>query len=59
MTVRVFRSPRAGIEIEEIATYLAAHSPSAAQRFLQSLERAQQLLSPTQERRVSAQAPAA
>jgi plasmid stabilization system protein ParE len=45
MTIRVFRSPRAGIEIEEIATYLAEHSPPAAQRFLQALERARQLLS--------------
>jgi toxin ParE1/3/4 len=45
MTNRVFRSPRAGAEIEEIATYLAEHSLPAAQRFQQALERAQQLLS--------------
>jgi plasmid stabilization system protein ParE len=45
MTTRVVRSPRAGVEIEEIATYLAEHSLPAAQRFLQALERAQQLLS--------------
>jgi len=45
MTLRVFRSPRAGIEIEEIAAYLAEHSVPAAQRFLRALERAQQLLS--------------
>jgi plasmid stabilization system protein ParE len=45
MTIRVSRSPRAGVEIEEIATDLAEHSLPAAQRFLQALERAQQLLS--------------
>jgi toxin ParE1/3/4 len=44
MTIRVFRSPRAGIEIEEIATYLAEHSVPTAQRFLQALARAQQQL---------------
>ena len=44
MTTRVFRSPRAGVEIEEIAAYLAEYSVPAAQRFLQALERAQQLL---------------
>jgi plasmid stabilization system protein ParE len=45
MTTRVSRSPRAGAEIEEIAAYLAEHSLPAAQRFLQALERARQLLS--------------
>ena len=45
MTVRVLRSPRAGVEVDEIAAYLAEHSPPAAQRFLQALERAQQQLS--------------
>jgi toxin ParE1/3/4 len=45
MTTRVFRSPRAGVEIEEIAVYLAENSPPAAQRFLQALERAAQQLS--------------
>jgi plasmid stabilization system protein ParE len=45
MTTRVFRSPRAGTEIEEIATYLAEHNVPAAQHFLQALERARQLLS--------------
>jgi plasmid stabilization system protein ParE len=45
MTIRVFRSHRAGVEIEEIADYLAEFSPPAAQRFLQALERAQQQLS--------------
>jgi toxin ParE1/3/4 len=45
MTIRVFRSHRAGVEIEEIADYLAEFSPAAAQRFLQALERAQQQLS--------------
>lgn len=45
MTVRVFRSRRAGGNIEEIADYLAEFSPPAAQRFLQALERAWQQLS--------------
>ena len=45
MAARVFRSPRSGVEIEEIAAYLAEYSVPAAQRFLQALERAQQLLS--------------
>jgi plasmid stabilization system protein ParE len=45
MTVRVFRSRRAGVGIEEIADYSAEHSPPAAQRFLQALDRAQQQLS--------------
>jgi plasmid stabilization system protein ParE len=44
VTVRVFRSPRAGVEVEDIAAYLAEFSPPAAQRFLQALERAQQQL---------------
>ena len=45
MTVRVFRSHRAGLEIEEIADYLVEHSPPAAERFLQALDRVQQQLS--------------
>jgi len=45
LTVRVFRSPRAGGGVEEIAAYLAEHSPPAAQRFLQALERAKRQLS--------------
>jgi plasmid stabilization system protein ParE len=45
MTVRVRRSRRADLEIEEIADYLMEHSPRAAQRFLAALERVQQQLS--------------
>ncbi|MGC2412546.1 MAG: type II toxin-antitoxin system RelE/ParE family toxin [Stellaceae bacterium] len=45
MMSRVFRSPRAGIEIDEIAAYLAERSLPAARRFLEALERAHQLLS--------------
>ena len=45
MTIRVFRSSRAAVEIREIATYLAEHSEPAAQRFLEALEKAQQQLS--------------
>jgi plasmid stabilization system protein ParE len=45
MTVRVFRSRRATAEVEEIAAFLAEHSPPAAERFLEALARAYQLLS--------------
>ncbi|HEV2335107.1 MAG TPA: type II toxin-antitoxin system RelE/ParE family toxin [Stellaceae bacterium] len=45
MTTRVFRSPRAGVEIEEIAAYLSEYSLPATRRFLDALESAQQLLS--------------
>lgn len=45
MTARVFRSRRATAEIEEIAAYLAEHSALAADRFLEALARAYQLLS--------------
>jgi len=45
MTIRVFRSSRAAVEIRKIATYLAEHSQPAAQRFLEALEKAQQQLS--------------
>jgi plasmid stabilization system protein ParE len=43
MTIR--RSPRAAVEIRDIATYLAQHSRPAAQRFLEALAQAQQQLS--------------
>jgi hypothetical protein len=39
MTIRVFRSSRAAVEIREIATYLAEHSQPAAGRFLEALAR--------------------
>jgi plasmid stabilization system protein ParE len=45
MTIRVIRSRRAAAEIENIAAYLAEHSPPAAERFLEALARAYQLLS--------------
>jgi plasmid stabilization system protein ParE len=45
MTVRVIRSRRADAEIEEIAADLAEHSPPAAERFLNELTWAYQLLS--------------
>jgi len=45
VTVRVLRSRRAAIEIEDIATYLRAHSPPAARQFLAALENAQRQLS--------------
>jgi toxin ParE1/3/4 len=45
MTIRVSRSRRAAAEAEEIAAFLAGNSPRAARRFLEALERAQQLLS--------------
>jgi plasmid stabilization system protein ParE len=45
MTTHVRRSRRASAEIEEIAAYLAEHSPPAAERFLATLERAQRQLS--------------
>ena len=45
MTVRVFRSRRATAEVEEIAAFLAEHNPPAAERFLEALARAYQLLS--------------
>ena len=44
MTTRVFRSARAGLEIVEIAAYLAEYSPPAAQRFHEALARAEQQL---------------
>jgi plasmid stabilization system protein ParE len=44
MTTHVRRSRRASAEIEEIAAYLAEHSPPAADRFLAALERAQRQL---------------
>ncbi len=45
MTTRVRRSRRAALEIDEIAFYLAEHSPPAAERFLEALERAARQLS--------------
>jgi plasmid stabilization system protein ParE len=45
MSVRVIRSRRAAAEIEETAAYLAEHSPPAAERFLNALARAYQMLS--------------
>jgi plasmid stabilization system protein ParE len=45
MTARVIRSRRAEAEIEEITAFLEEHSVPAMQRFLASLERAEQLLS--------------
>jgi plasmid stabilization system protein ParE len=45
MTVRVLRSRRAEIEVEEIAEYLTEFSLPAAHRFLEALERAQRQLS--------------
>lgn len=45
MTIRVRRSRRADLEIDEIIEYLAEHSPPAAQRFAEALERAQRQLS--------------
>jgi plasmid stabilization system protein ParE len=45
MTVRVFASPRATAEIDEIAAYLEEYSPAAAARFLEALARAYQMLS--------------
>ena len=45
MTVRVFRSRRADLEVEEIAEYLTEFSLPAARRFLEVLERAQRQLS--------------
>ncbi len=44
MTIHVFRSSRAAVEIREIATYLAEHSQPAARGFLEALEKAQQQL---------------
>lgn len=44
MSVRVFRSARAAAEIDLIAAYLDEHSPTAAQRFLDALQRAQRQL---------------
>jgi toxin ParE1/3/4 len=38
MTVRVRRSPRADLEIDEIFEYLARHSLPAARRYLAALE---------------------
>src|SRR5213080_3820037 len=45
MSARVIRSRRAQAEIEETTAFLEEHSVPAMQRFLASLERAQQLLS--------------
>ena len=45
MTARVIRSRRAAAEIDEITAFLEEHSLLATRRFLESLERAQQLLS--------------
>ena len=44
MTIRVLRSRRADAEVEEVAAYLAEHSPPAADRFLAALERAAEQL---------------
>jgi plasmid stabilization system protein ParE len=44
MTTRVGYSRRAAAEAEEIEAYLAEHSPSAALRFREALERAEQQL---------------
>jgi len=40
MTTRVVRSARARLEVLAIVDYLAEHSPPAAQRFLEALNRA-------------------
>jgi plasmid stabilization system protein ParE len=45
MTVRVRRAPRADLEIDEIVEYLSQHSPAAAERFVEALERAHRRLS--------------
>ena len=45
MTVRVLRSRRAELDVEEIAEYLTEFSLPAAHRFLEALERAQRQLS--------------
>jgi plasmid stabilization system protein ParE len=45
MTIRVFQSARADLEIMEIVEYLAEHSPRGAERFLAALERINQQLS--------------
>jgi addiction module RelE/StbE family toxin len=45
MTVRVLRSRRADLEVEEITEYLTEFSLPAAHRFLEALERAQRQLS--------------
>ena len=45
MTTRVVYSRRAAAEAEEIEAFLSEHSASAAERFRQSLERAEQQLS--------------
>ena len=45
MSARVIRSRRAQAEIEETTAFLEEHSVPAMQRFIASLERAQQLLS--------------
>jgi plasmid stabilization system protein ParE len=44
MTGRVAYSRRGAAEAEEIEAYLAEHSPLAAERFREDLERAERLL---------------
>jgi len=44
MTSRIVYSRRAAAETEEIEAFIAEHSPSAAERFRQSLNRAEQRL---------------
>ena len=44
MRLRVVRAQQADAEIVEIATYLAEHNPSAAEHFLQDLEKLQDRL---------------
>lgn len=45
MTIHVGYSRRAAAEAEEIEAYLSEHSPPAAERFRESLERAERQLS--------------
>jgi len=44
MTIRVFTSRQADREIEQIADYLSEHSPPAADRFRDALQRARRQL---------------
>jgi len=44
MKLSVVRSPRAAVELRDIANYLAELSPPAAQRFLDAMEMAQERL---------------
>jgi toxin ParE1/3/4 len=44
MTIRVLLSRRADAEVEEVTDYLTEHSPRAAARFREALERTRQQL---------------